>query len=1320
MIHLVTTADTEILACARAVERLRGSQRLRGAEPDFPTVRCFNPGPTGQGEEASVEELVADIVRGARVVVCRVLGGRRGWQPGFDLLREECQRQGIALIALGGEAQPDAEMTALSLAPAGAVATCGEYLRHPDPHNLEQLLRFLADTFLLTGYGFEPPRPLPDTGLWLPGVGVVASTDEAFARLDPARPTIAICFYRSHLLAGNTAFVEELARAIEDAGGNAIGVWSYTLRPGPDGRVEAFELVRAPDGRVRVDALVTTMLATGGSGQRDAQAGRAATPAGPATPADAATSAAAADRAGVEQRPGATSAGAAASAAASEGSLAADTWLDWDERPLRELGVPVIQAVSSTWPRARWLASETGLGPLDAATQVAIPEFDGRIIAGVVSFKERDSADSPVGAPLARYVPDRERCQRVARLAVRHARLRHKPARERRVAIVLTSFPSRRARLGMAVGLDTARSALRLLDALAADGMRVEQPFDDGDELMAALRAAGAPDEDLGEAVGDGGLRMPVDDYLAWYRTLPGELRRQVEERWGPPPGERYVRDGAFHVPAIELGNVLVMVQPPRGWGDDPVAIYHDASLPPSHHYLACYRFLDHHWRADACVQLGKHGTLEWLPGKTIALSPACASDAAIGDLPFVYPFIVNDPGEGIQAKRRAHAVIIDHLVPPLGRAGTYDELAELENLLDEYARLEVLDPDKLPALAARIWEAVEKANLQQEIGVEERPDDVAALVEHIDGYLCEVKDIQIHEGFHVLGEAPAGEALRKLVAALTQVPQAGLPGLREAVAALYGLDEQALVERPGRRLAAGEAPAALLERFPGPAASAGDLIDRLEEAQHALLAALDELDWRPEQVADAIRAALGEPRALRDLHELLAFICREVVPRLRATSDELDNLLAALRGRHVPSGPSGSPSRGRLDVLPTGRNFYGIDPRAIPSELAFDVGKRLAEALLERHRRDHGEWPRMVGLVAWGTSAMRTQGDDIAEAMWLIGVRPRWARASRRVTGFEIVPLAELGRPRIDVTLRISGFFRDAFGPLVELLDEAIAAVAALDEPDEHNFVAAHARADARRLAATLGREEAWLRATTRIFGSKPGAYGAGLEQLIDARDWRDDADLAEVYAAWGGYAYGRGRYGVEAREAMRDCYARIEAAVKNLDTREHDILDSADYFQYHGGMVAMVRALTGRDPAAYIGDAADPRSAKARTLAEETRRIFRARVANPRWIAAMVRHGHRGAAELAATVDYLFGYDATARVGDDWMYERIAERYLLDPDIARFMERSNPHAARAIAERLLEAAERGLWQKPDPELLERIRERALALEGELEGAET
>jgi cobaltochelatase CobN len=454
-------------------------------------------------------------------------------------------------------------------------------------------------------------------------------------------------------------------------------------------------------------------------------------------------------------------------------------------------------------------------------------------------------------------------------------------------------------------------------------------------------------------------------------------------------------------------------------------------------------------------------------------------------------------------------------------------------------------------------------------------------------------------------------------------------------------------------------------------------------------------------------------------LERTLRFAATDVVPRVRGSEDELTRVIDALHGRHVPAGPSGSPTRGRLDVLPTGRNFYSVDPRSLPSELSWEVGQRLAEALLERHLRDTGALPRMVGLVAWGTSAMRTQGDDVAEILALLGVRPTWQTESRRVTGTEVIPLQELGRPRIDVTVRISGFFRDAFPHLIALLDDAVAAVAVLDEPDEQNFVAAHARADAARLAAELGDGGAWRRATTRVFGSKPGSYGAGLAQLLDARDWRDDADLAAVYEAWGGYAYGRGLAGAAAREALRDCLARTEVAVKNVDSREHDILDSDDYYEYHGGMVAAVRALTGREPAAYLGDSSDPSRVVARTLPEETRRVFRARVANPRWIASMVRHGYKGAAELAATVDYLFGYDATAGVAEDWMYEQVAQRYLLDADVAAFMGQSNPWAARAIAERLLEAADRGLWAEPEQETLAGIRERFLALEGELEEAQ-
>ena len=1142
MLRFVTTADTEILATAAAVTRL---------PDDFPEVRCVNPA----GLDAST--LIDDITDGARVVLCRILGGRRGWPDGLDPLARRCAEQGIVLLALGGEAEPDAEMTALSTAPTGAVAQAGEYLRHGDVDNIEQLLRFLADTFLFHGHGFEPPHEVPDLGIY---------------RDDPAPnggPTVGVCFYRSHFLTGNTEFVDALCDAIQAEGAGVLATWSYSLRRDAQGHVPVLELLNG-----RIDALITTMLATGGSGAADAE--------------------------------------------------------HWDASALAAVDVPVLQAVCATSSRAVWLESDAGLQPLDAATQVAIPEFDGRLLAGVISFKERDGEDSPVGVPVPRYVPDYERCTRVARLAVRHARLRRVQPATRRVAVLLTAFPTKHARIGMAVGLDTPASALRLFDALERDGMRVEHGFSHGDELMHALIAAGGHDPEFltDEHLANATLRYPVRDYLGWYATLPAELRGRVERRWGPPPGEEFLDGEDFIVAGLELGHVLVAIQPPRGYGEDPVGIYHDPELPPTHHYLACYRYIDRVWRADAIVHLGKHGTLEWLPGKMLALSPGCAPDAALGDIPLIYPFVVNDPGEGVQAKRRAHALIVDHLVPPMMRAGTYDELAELETLLDDYARLEVLDPSKLPALASRIWTAIERANLQADLEIGQRPDDLGELVAHIDGYLCEIKDIQIKDGLHILGLAPEGEQLRGLVAAM--------------------------------------------------------------------------LGTAPEDDADV----LAQPAAA------------ELVERIRQTPNELTAIVRALNGRHVESGPSGAPTRGRPDVLPTGRNFYSVDPRALPSELSWEVGQRLADALLERHVSDTGELPRMIGLVAWGTAAMRTDGDDVAEILALLGVQPTWHSQSRRVTGIEVIPLERLGRPRIDVTVRISGFFRDAFPHLVTLLDDAVAAVAKLDEPDDRNYVAAHARADAERLAQELGAEASWRRATARVFGSKPGTYGAGLLQLLDSRDWRGDDDLAAVYESWGGYAYGRGLDGAASQDAMRDQYARIELAVKNVDSREHDILDSDDYYQYHGGMVATARALSGREPAAYLGDSSDPSRVRTRTLTEETRRVFRARVANPRWIASMIRHGYKGAAELSATVDYLFGYDAMAGVAEDWMYEQVAERYLLDPSVAEFMSRSNPWAARAIAERLLEAADRGMWSAPGDDTLAAIRDRFLSLEGELEGA--
>jgi cobaltochelatase CobN len=922
-----------------------------------------------------------------------------------------------------------------------------------------------------------------------------------------------------------------------------------------------------------------------------------------------------------------------------------------------------------------------------------------------------------------------------------------------------------------------------LLRALRDAGYDLGQGFpEDGDELIHRLIAAGGHDTEwlTADQLAAAPLRVPAADYAGWFAALPAPLRDSVRGHWGDPPGELYVDSGEIVLAGLRFGNVVVMIQPPRGFGENPVAIYHDPDLPPSHHYLAAYRWLERSLGAHAVVHLGKHGTCEWLPGKGLGLSAGCAPDAVLGDLPLVYPFIVNDPGEGTQAKRRSHATVIDHMIPPMARADTYGDLAKLEQLLDEYATVSALDPAKLPTVRAQVWELISAARLHHDLHVDAAPaaEEFDEFVLHVDGYLCEVKDAVIRDGLHVLGSAPAGEQRVTTVQAVLRATQvwggrSALPGLRGALAAHFGLNEKDLLADPAQPVTlapacrlipapppaptspSSSAPTSLsppaptsssphaLPRLPppgpqalsppaptppsppalasgkgteagGPAASirtGAGVIDLLEAAAGRLVAGLDAAGWQLEQVPAVAAGVLGE--APPSVVAVLEFAAAEVVPRLERTGDEVTNLLAALEGRYVPAGPSGSPTRGLVNVLPTGRNFYSVDPKAIPSRNAWDVGSALAESLVARHLADAGSYPRSVGLTVWGTSAMRTQGDDIAEVLALIGCRPAWDDASRRVTGFEITELAKLGRPRIDVTVRISGFFRDAFPHVITLLDDAIAAVAGLDESAELNFVRAHAAADLREHGDRR-------RATTRIFGSKPGAYGAGLLPLIDARNWRTDADLAEVYAVWGGYAYGRGLDGREARADMQAAFARIAVAAKNTDTREHDIADSDDYFQFHGGMVAMVRHLTGSSPAAYIGDSAVPDLVRTRTLAEETRRVFRARVVNPRWLSAMMRHGYKGALEMAATVDYLFGYDATAGVVDDWMYEQLAASYVFDDQTSAFLRKSSPWALRGIAERLLEAADRGLWAKPPDDTLDRLRSVYLELEGDLEGEES
>ncbi|WP_338892252.1 cobaltochelatase subunit CobN [Rhodococcus sovatensis] len=1166
---------------------------------------------------------VPELAAAADLIVLRILGSKRSWEEGVDAVLAT----GLPVVVLGGEQAPDAELMELSTVPGNVAAQAHNYLAEGGPENLAQLFAFLSDTVLLTGHGFSAPAHTPT---W----GVLERTQQA----DATGPVIAILYYRAQHLAGNTAYIDALSAAVETAGGRALPIFCASLRTAER---ELLDTLKS------ADAMIVTVLAAGGT------------------------------------KPSGASAGGDDEA--------------WDVAELAALDVPILQGLCLTSSRATWEENDDGLSPLDVATQVAVPEFDGRLITVPFSFKEID------GDGLTTYVPDHERAARVAGIAVRHAKLRHIPASDRRIALMFSAYPTKHARIGNAVGLDTPASAIALMAEMRGAGYDLG-PVDgpdsipglaarDGDALIHALIARGGQDPDwlTAEQLEGNPIRISAARYRSWFARLPEDLTSAVEEHWGPAPGDLYVDrssdpDGEIVIAAMQFGNVVIMVQPPRGFGERPVAIYHDPDLPPSHHYLAAYRWIqastvDGGFGADAMVHLGKHGNLEWLPGKTLGMSASCGTDAALGDLPLIYPFLVNDPGEGTQAKRRAHATLVDHLIPPMARAESYGDIARLEQLLDEHANICALDPAKLPAIRQQIWTLMTAAQMHHDLGLEERPDEEVFddMLLHVDGWLCEIKDVQIRDGLHILGQEPVGDAEVELVLAMLRARQMwggeqSVPGLREAL----GLSEDGDEERVR--------------------------VDEVESIAHGLVAEMQQTQWNPAE-AERVAGTHGSTVA-----EILRFAATEVVPRLRGTSREIDQVLHALDGGFIAAGPSGSPLRGLINVLPTGRNFYSVDPKAVPSKLAWETGQAMAESLLARYRQDHGDWPKSVGLSVWGTSAMRTSGDDVAEVFALLGVSPVWDEASRRVTRLAVIELEELGRPRIDVTVRISGFFRDAFPHVLALLDDAVRLVAALDEPADQNFVRAHAQAD----LAEHGDER---RSTTRIFGSKPGTYGAGLLQLIDSKTWRSDTDLAQVYTTWGGFAYGRGLDGVPASDDMRTAYKRIAVAAKNTDTREHDIADSDDYFQYHGGMVATVRALTGKSPEAYIGDSTRPESVRTRTLSEETARVFRARVVNPRWLEAMRRHGYKGAFEMAATVDYLFGYDATTNVVADWMYEKLAETYVLDEQNQKFMQQSNPWALHGIAERLLEAAEREMWAEPDAQILDGLRRIYLETEGDLEG---
>ncbi|MEW6642277.1 MAG: cobaltochelatase subunit CobN [Pseudomonadota bacterium] len=950
-----------------------------------------------------------------------------------------------------------------------------------------------------------------------------------------------------------------------------------------------------------------------------------------------------------------------------------------DNGVLAAFDCPVLQVALAGSSRGAWEASSRGLLPRDLAMHVVLPEVDGRIFAHAVAFKEKaDSEDGAFAPTVLRAVPDR--IAATAELAARWVALRRAAPAERQVALVLANYPNRDGRLANGVGLDTPESLIVILRAMRQAGYDVGDAPDDNAAMMRLLQAR--PTNVLADrAARDGGVRWGLADYERAFAELPGSVRQAVIQRWGDPRQGPHLVGEAFHLGLHRFGHVVVGIQPARGYNIDPKSTYHDPDLAPPHHYLAFYLWLRTVFGVHAVVHLGKHGNLEWLPGKSAGLSADCTPDAVLGPVPHLYPFIVNDPGEGIQAKRRASAVIVDHLTPPMTRAELHDDLARMESLVDEYALAADLDPKRADTIADDILSLARVQRLDADVGVS-RDTPTADALRAIDAHLCDLKEMQIRDGLHVFGRSPTGRQGDDLLVAIARLPRSEIrpedASLHRALARDLGLGD---FDPLARELAAdytGPRPPVLATLSGAPWRTAGDTVERIEHLAAAL-----------------VRGDVSPDPAWAQAVAVLQWIEGWLRPAIdRCGEAEVLALLRGLDGRFVPPGPSGAPTRGRPDVLPTGRNFFAVDVRAVPSPSAWRIGRLAAERLVEHYWQQAGEWPRTIALSAWGTANMRTGGDDVAQALALIGARPVWDEASGRVTGFAIVSLAELKRPRVDVTFRVSGLFRDAFPTQMDLLDSAVRAIAALDEPDDANPIAAHVRERARALAAEgMPAEAAQRQASYRVFGAKPGAYGAGLQALIDEGGWDNRGDIADVYLSWGAFAYGSGSEGAAARGDFTAQLGRVDLVAQAQDNREHDILDSDDYYQFMGGLAATVQTLRGAAPRITHIDTSRPEAPLPRLLAHEISRVVRGRAANPKWIDGVMRHGYKGAFEIAATVDYLYGFAASTDAVSGHHFDQLFTAYLEDVRVRDFMAEANPAALRETALRFAEAMRRGLW---------------------------
>mgnify|MGYP000003589035 CR=1 FL=1 len=1123
-----------------------------------------------------------------------------------------------------------------------------EYMRGRGAENDRAIVLWLHR--MLTGEGELPGIVQhPSDGVYHPDLPRDVTLEQYLEHLDPSKPTVGLMITSNLWIYDNLRHVDEFIREIERQGMNVIPVFfaiAASRTSGEEGSVAVVKKYFMDGTRRRIDALILSTPFSQLNNSRDCD--------GVYTP---------------------------------------------DEQNYFHTltDVPVFQAMSVASHFADYEEKAEGLSKSDFTMNVIWPEVDGQIITVPIASNEQGR-----GAPKV-YTPLPDRIIHLTTTIKKWVELARTPRKDRRIAILMYQSRPDSGRIGGAAGLDTIQSVRDMLERYRDLGYTVDHVPATSRELMDEILDNITNDLEwssearVREKAAD---MISMDEYLPEYGRLSEFNRKAMEESWGKAPGEVSVQDGRFVIPGIVNGNIYIGFQPLRSWADQMEAVYHDPVVPMPHQYLAFYRWLRNDFGTNAVIHVGTHGTLEWLPGRSVGLSGKCFPDLVLDSIPNIYPYVIDDPGEGIQCKRRSEAVLIGHMCPTMARAGTYDELEAVDGPLQEFLKNPSAKGEQRTAMVSEILEAAKKAEMLGEMGI---PDDVSVEdfekdLGRIHDHITDLKDSIIRDGLHVLGRAPEGDLLKESVYSLTRLRNGEVPSLRSSVAEAMGFDLETIVnDRSG--MTDGELNSIVLDRIDERVCS---LIDDMQSAGYDRERCLD------------IAGSVGDSDAIR---AVVSYICDTLVPNLARMTDEMGNMMHACDGGYVLPGPSGAPTRGNADILPMGRNYYGIDPDIVPTKAAWEIGRRMADQMLERHIRDHGAYPRTVGIVVWATDTMKTGGDDIAYILWLMGLRPVWTGYAGRVKDIEVIPIEELGRPRIDVTLRISGLFRDTFPNIVQLIDRGVGMISSLDESDDENYLAANLRADiARAISDGIPEDKAREEASIRIFGDAPGSYGSRTNILIRTSDWKDVSDIGDIYRSYGQYAYGIGRKGEARPEAFRRRLELMDVTVKNSVSREYDMFDNDDVYNDLGGFNAAVRSVRGRMPMSVIGCSADTSNIRTRTVDEEGRFVFRSKINNPKWLEGLKRHGFRGAEEISDMTEYVFGWDATSDIIDPWMYQSIADRFLFDEETAEWFRDANPYAMQATAARLLEAIGRGMWD-PDDITKEQLQEIYQDLESDLEG---